>query len=307
MIESKDVKLQRRIQRYGWDRAASYYEDSWRRQLEPAQKLLLEMAALQPGERVLDVACGTGLITFRAAAAVGPRGFVAGSDISMGMIDEASAIAAHRGVANVSFERVDAESLDFPDNHFDVALCSLGLMYVSEPVTALRRMHRPLRPGGRAAVAVWGRRERCGWAGIFPVVDARVESDVCPMFFQLGTGDALAHDMQMAGFSDIEVERITVRLEYASEEEVIEAAFMGGPVALAYSRFDERTRVEAHAEYLQSIERYRIGQGYSVPGEFVVAAGFKREAAAAARPAETTIETGWDREIEPYAGDAVRS
>ena len=81
-----EPKLQRRVQRYGWDKAAGLYEGYWQRQLEPAQNLLLEMLAPQPGEHVLEVACGTGLVTLRVAEAVGPDGAVVGTDISDGML-----------------------------------------------------------------------------------------------------------------------------------------------------------------------------------------------------------------------------
>uniref|UniRef100_Q01W19 Demethylmenaquinone methyltransferase n=1 Tax=Solibacter usitatus (strain Ellin6076) TaxID=234267 RepID=Q01W19_SOLUE len=271
-----DAKLQRRIQRYGWDKAAEEYEEYWRRQIEPAQMRLLELAALRPGERVLDIACGTGLITFPAAIAVGMEGLVVGTDISAGMIDRGREEAAKRGLANVTFQRVDAEALDFPENSFDAAFCSLGLMYVPEPLKALRQMRNALKPGGRMAASVWGQRERCGWAGIFPVVDARVKSEVCPMFFQLGTADNLRAALEMTGFCDIEVERLATMLDYASEEEAIGAAFAGGPVALAYAHFDAEIREEAHAEYLGTIEPYRRGAGYSIAGEFVVALARKK-------------------------------
>ena len=66
-----DARLQRRVQRYGWDKASEHYEQFWARQLAPAHALLLDVAALSPGESVLDVACGTGLVTFAAARAVG--------------------------------------------------------------------------------------------------------------------------------------------------------------------------------------------------------------------------------------------
>ena len=91
-----DPRLQRRVQRYGWDRAVAAYEQGWRAQLEPAHSLMLDMVALQPGERVLDVACGTGLVSFRMAEAVGAQGAVVGTDISGEMVETArrSAVAA---------------------------------------------------------------------------------------------------------------------------------------------------------------------------------------------------------------------
>jgi ubiquinone/menaquinone biosynthesis C-methylase UbiE len=268
-----DPRLQRRVQRYGWDKAAPHYEAFWAAQLGPAQDRLLELAALRPGERVLDVACGTGLITFRAAASVQPGGAVVATDISEQMVTRVAEGATARGLAHVTAQRADAETPVFEAATFDAVLCGLGLMYVPEPPAALREMRRLLRPGGRASVAVWGARSRCGWADIFPIVDRRVQSEVCPMFFQLGTGDVLRREMEEAGFIAVHVDRITTVLEYASADQAIGAAFAGGPVAMAYSRFDEPTREEAHAEYLASIAPYARDGGYAIPGEFVVARG----------------------------------
>ncbi len=267
-----DGRLQRRIQRYGWDRAAACYEDGWRAQLAPAHDSMFEIAALNRGEQVLDVACGSGLVSLRAARAVGAAGTVVGTDISGEMIDVAARAATGQGLRQARFERADAEDLPLADRSFDVALCGLGLMYVPDPVRALQEMRRVLRPWGRAAVAVWGARQACGWAEIFPITDARVASDVCPMFFHLGTGDTLARSFAAAGFAGVEVERIRTVLAYASAEEALRAAFLGGPVALAYGRFDAATRAAVHAEYLRSIAAYAVGDGYRIPGEFVVAA-----------------------------------
>jgi ubiquinone/menaquinone biosynthesis C-methylase UbiE len=266
-------RLQRRIQRYGWDKAAPHYERFWQAQLAPARDVLFSLARLEPGERVLDVACGTGLVTFPAADAVGPAGRVLATDISDSMVAHVSAEAERLGYPQIEAARMDAEDLRVEAGSFDVVLCALGLMYVPDPIAALREAHRVLRPGGRAVVAVWGARSRCGWADIFPIVDARVQSEVCPMFFQLGTGDELSRAMTAAGFADATATRIQSVLEYASAEEACGAAFAGGPVALAYSRFSDRTRDEAHAEYIASIAPYRRDSGYAIPGEFVVARG----------------------------------
>ncbi len=262
-----------RVQRYGWDRASHLYDRSWSRQLAPAQSLLLDRLDVQPGERVLEVACGSGLVTHHLASAVAPSGTVLATDLSGAMLERARERLPESVWEGVSFRRMDAGALDLPDGGFDAAACSLGLMYVPDPGAALREMIRVLDPGGRAGVAVWGARQACGWADIFPIVDARVESEVCPLFFRLGSGDTLAGEMQEAGLRGVEVERIRTTLEYATPEEALEAAFQGGPVAMAYSRFDAATRAVVHREYLASIAPFRSPDGYRIPGEFVVAVG----------------------------------
>jgi ubiquinone/menaquinone biosynthesis C-methylase UbiE len=267
-----EARLQRRVQRYGWDRAVGTYEQGWRAQLDPAHALMLDMIDLRPGDRVLDVACGTGLVSFRAAEAVGAQGAVVGTDISERMVETVRRIAAERAVGNIVFERADAEELPFADGAFDAAVCALGLMYVPDPMRALCEMRRLLRPGGTAAAAVWGARRNCGWAEIFPITDARVTSEVCPMFFHLGTKDTLARTFAAAGFTDIRSERLPTTLCYASAADALGAVFQGGPVALAYSRFDDATKREAHTEYLESIAAYRSDDRYRIPGEFVVTA-----------------------------------
>ena len=262
-----DARVQRRVQRYGWDLAAASYEPTWRAQLAPAQQALLAGAALVPGERVLDVACGTGIVSVAAAQAVGAHGTVVGIDLSNAMVEAARRVA----LPNAAFARMDAEQLEFADAHFDVALCALGLMYLPDPERALAEMRRVLRPGGRIALAVWGERARCGWAALFGIVDAEVASEVCPLFFRLGQGDALAHACAEVGFVDVATQRLATTLAYADGDAACDAAFVGGPVALAWSRFDPAVRTRACARYLDAIAAWRDGAGrYRVPGEFVI-------------------------------------
>src|SRR5580704_2821710 len=177
--------LQRRVQRYGWDKASPYYETFWQRQLKPAQDLLLQMAQFKPGDKVLDVACGTGLVSFRALEEIG-NGDLLGTDISEKMVEVAVSLAAQKGETRARFARMDAEELALEDETFDVVLCALGLMYMPSPLQALNEMRRVLKPGGRVVATVWGQRQHCGWADIFEIVDRHVSSEVCPMFFSLG-------------------------------------------------------------------------------------------------------------------------
>ena len=91
------------------------------------------------------------------------------------------------------------------------------------------------------------------------------------MFFHLGTQDTLANTFAAAGCTEIRVERLTTTLRYATADDAVEAAFRGGPVALAHSRFDEPMRQAVHGEYLDSIAAHKADDGYRLPGEFVVA------------------------------------
>lgn len=279
-----DARLQRRIQRYGWDKAACAYEAGWKESLKDAQGLLLRLADAQPGWHVVDLACGTGLVSLPLARAVGATGHVLATDISQNMIERVRQAASEQHLTRLDAVRADAECLDMlPDASVDLVTCALGLMYVADPGKALIEALRVLKPGGRAVFAVWGERSRCGWAEIFPIVDARVSSEVCPLFFRLGTGAVLAREMAEAGFVDIESTRLTSTLPYEDADEAVRAAFIGGPVALAYERFDEPTRKAAHDDYLASIAPFRIEAGYRIPGEFVVCRGSKPPSAPASR------------------------
>lgn len=272
-----EANLQRRVQRYGWDLAAAVYEPLWQTQLGRAHAALMSCASLTPGARVLDVACGTGLVAFGAADAVGPDGSVVGVDLSGQMIDAARRRAGERGLTNISFARMDAEVLDFPDAHFDTVLCGLGLMYVPDPARAMQEMRRVLRPGGRIVVAVWGERSRCGWSTVFPIVEAEVASEVCPLFFRLGKTDALARLFAGSRFEAIEQQRIATMLSYADADEACRAAFVGGPVAMAWSRFDDGVRARVRSRYVDAIDEWRHAHGYRVPAEFVIVAGTASE------------------------------
>ena len=271
-----DAKLHRRVQRYGWDLAVEMYDRHWVPVLRECSERSLALAALSPGERVLDVATGTGVAAFLAAEAVGASGSVVATDLSSSMIEATQAEAARAGVSNMTFERVDAEDLPYDEGAFDAALCVLGMMYPADPQRAIEQMYRVIKPGGCAVVCVWGKRDRCGWNAIFPIIDARVNSDVCPMFFSLGAPGGLEYAFERAGFTHLHEERVLMTLDWKSDEEACGAMFPGGPVALPYSKFDEATRAAVHAEYLESIAQYRRPDGgYDVPGEFVYMLGRK--------------------------------
>ena len=268
-----DDKLQLWVQRRGWDQAAAVYEESWFQQLQPATEKLLSFANVQPGESVIETASGTGLVTL-VVAEQARDGRVLATDLSKKMLARLALAADAANLTNIETTACSGQAIATEDQ-FDVALCALGLMYMPDPRQAIAELYRTLLPGGRAAVSVWGERRNCGWNSLFGIVDARVQSEVCPMFFAMGAPAALTESLAGQGFVDIVEERISVVLEYPTEEAALTAAFVGGPVALAYTRFDDETKASAHVEYLDTIAQYRSGDGYLMPGEFVIASGRK--------------------------------
>ena len=267
------AKLQLRIQRYGWDEAASVYENEWRQHLAPAQRALLEISDLKPGMKVIETASGTGLMTFPVAEAVGIEGRILATDLSGEMVKSGNLAADKLGLSNVTFQRMNAEALDCKNDMFDRAICALGLMYMPDPSLALKEMKRVLRSDGLASVAVWGERRNCGWAEIFSIVDAHVNSEVCPLFFGLGSVGALTTDLKAAGFTKVEERRIESVLSFDSSEKLLSAMIDGGAVALAAKRFDDETRKNVEGAFLESVATFRNGNRYEIPGEFVIASG----------------------------------
>ncbi|MDX1641824.1 MAG: methyltransferase domain-containing protein [Balneolaceae bacterium] len=267
--------LQRRVQQYGWDKAAPYYDNGWQEQLWPAQERLLASTNIRTGDTVLDVSCGSGLVTLPIAETVTSAGSVTGIDLSEGMLEKARSRTKKLDFSHITYKHMDAENLEFEDHSFDAVVCSLGLMYFPYPEKALHEMYRVVKKGANVSTLVWGARKECGWASIFPIVDKRVNSDVCPLFFQLGTGNALFEAYKKTGFQDISTDRFSTYLSFDNDEEACVAAFWGGAVALAYQKFDQQTREEANQEYLDSIQKFNTGEGYEIPGEFVIVRGSK--------------------------------
>lgn len=121
---------------------------------EPVARDLLNRAELQPGERVLDVACGTGIVTRLASEQVGDSGSVTGLDVNPGML----AVAREVTPSGLTVEWIEApaESIPLPDASFDVVLCQMGLQFMEDRAAALNEMYRVLAPGGRLLVNVPG-------------------------------------------------------------------------------------------------------------------------------------------------------
>lgn len=258
----------REVMRKGWNLTPGIYDRIWTPILRQYSVGCLERLQLRSTDRILDVATGPGTAALLAADQVSD-GFVLGVDISDRFVELAVARAAGR--TNVQFSRHPMEKLDLADGSFDAATCVLGLMYAAPVSSAIGELARVLGPGGRFAACVWGRRDRCSFRDMFPILGRRLQMDVCPLFFSLGTPGAFALALEREGFVDAREERVEVILRYRDDDEACAAVFDGGPGALPFSVFPDDVRRAVCEEYIASLEPYRVGAGFEAPAEFVYA------------------------------------
>ena len=209
-----------------WTAAAAGWQ-KWLETLEaedagPAvTRVLLERADLQRGDVVLDVGSGYGEPGLSAATAVGPDGHVTCLDISGDMLAFAETRARATGLTNVSFVENDVEALELAPASLDVVLSRAAIMYTSNPLETLRRLHTALRPGGRLAVAVWATPDRVAFATPVAVMIETLGVDppaAGPGPFALGAEGALEELVRDAGFTDVVAGTALAVYETASAE-----------------------------------------------------------------------------------------
>src|SRR3954470_18041401 len=174
---------------------------------------LVEYAAPQPGERVLDVACGTGAPSLKIARKVATRGSVVATDVSEEPIKIAAQRAAERNLTNIRFERADVHQLPYADNEFDLITCRYGVMFFSALPQALRELRRVLKPGGRVAFAAWGSFDQPYFRSTVQIIMRRTGTEIPPgaaAMFKFSQPGKLANALSEAGFTDARDELRTV-------------------------------------------------------------------------------------------------
>ena len=156
----------KRVDAASYNLAAVEFDRLTERFSGPLAIRMLEFAQLQAKDHVLDVGTGTGLVALRAGS-LAKNGRIIGIDHSSGMLEQASAKARRSRLDDVvTFQHMDAEQLDFPDQCFDAVLSLYALFHFPEPLVAIREMHRVLRTGGKVVIGVGSGPNRCSWRGV---------------------------------------------------------------------------------------------------------------------------------------------
>ena len=243
-------------------------------EFEPLARLFLTRMGLQRGERVLDVACGTGIVARLAAAQVGESGHVTGLDINEAMLDVARAKGS--GSSTLEWRTGEAGSLPFAEREFDVVLCQQGLQFFADKLTALREMLRVLTPGGRLGLAVWQSLEHDPYGLVIAdALSRHVSQDAADRAgHALGDESELRALLVEAGFCEVQIrtERL-VRTMGPPHESVAMQLASSGRLAAIVGALSAEARAKLFSDIITALQPFRHGQGLRIPrGTFIALA-----------------------------------
>lgn len=268
--------------------ASAEYAEQWRRgkrlrgeTSEAVTKMMLDLANLQVGDRVLELAAGMGELAVMTARRVGPSGFVLATDISTSMLNLAAEAAREASLTNVETRIMEAESLDVAPNSFNAALCRSALMLFPDPAKALAGVYRALKPTGKFAVSVWSTAEKNPFHGLPLAIVARLAKIPVPspgqsgMFALAGEG-VLEECYTKAGFRAVAVHAVSVPRTFPSIAAAVSAMKDSFPrLQTLLAKLSDADRALAWSEIEQQLSRFDGPDGFNAPGEWLVGVGTK--------------------------------
>jgi ubiquinone/menaquinone biosynthesis C-methylase UbiE len=249
--------------------AAELYERVVARHiLGPWAPSLVDAARLAAGERVLDLACGTGVVTRIAAQRVGPRGLVAGVDLNAGMIGVARSLPAPDG-APIEWLEGSALAIPLPDASVDVVLCQQGLQFFPDKALSLREMRRVLDRGGRLALSVWsgtGVYNSAVGRALTRFVDEETASRFCASR-NVPAKKELERLAVAAGFSGVDVRIVRMNLHLPKLDRFTLDHLAGTPVAASIAALEPESRKDIGTSVMQELLPFKEGDGVTYPEE----------------------------------------
>ncbi len=270
-----DAQAMKDRERATWSAASVGWKTHDERLVEfsrPVTEELVRRAGIRPGLRVLDLASGTGEPSLTIAERVGAAGSVLGVDLAEPMLAVARDKATRRGLTNVEYRVADAENLDLPSATFDAATMRWGIMFLPDPVAAMRHVHRVLRDGARLALAAWGPPEANPFLRI-PLDVIRKYTEVptpppgSPGLFAFGPAARLPATLQQAGFGDVGTAELKLRVagfENGADYWKFQRA-IAGPIARLYEPLAPDVRSKIDNEVAAEAENYRAGRQLEIP------------------------------------------
>ena len=240
--------------------------------LGPWAPLLVDAAQVAVGERVLDVACGTGVLARAAAKRVGVTGRVVGVDLNPGMIAVARSLPAR----NAPIEWLERSALDLrlANASFDVVLCQQGLQFFPDKAVALKEMRRVLDHGGRLALSVWNSNSLGVYTGAVSAALVQFVSDEVAVRFTASRKAPTAGELQRlateADFSALEVSVSRINVHLPRIDKFVLDHLSATPVAADIDAADAEVRKKIGASVMEQLQRYVDGDGITYPEETYV-------------------------------------
>lgn len=286
--ESFDPIAFKESTRQQWEKVAEAWNDwspTLQRWLEPATEAMLQMARIAPGDRVLDVAGGSGEPALTVVTRVSPGGYVLSTDITTNLVRLAGENARMRGLNADQFEArvMDGEHLDLTDASFDAVLSRLGLIYFPDRPRSLAEIHRVLKPGGRVALASFTTPAANPFFTI-PITIIRRRAHLpapppgSPGPFSMGSREVMEGALRQAGFLEIETRVVAAPLRFASADECLrfeQESF--GALQQMLTGVSEEERTAIWEEIHQELRRFEGKAGFESPSELLIGAGMRRQ------------------------------
>jgi ubiquinone/menaquinone biosynthesis C-methylase UbiE len=238
----------------------------------PVSQLLLQSADLQPGERVLDVACGTGLIARLAADRVGATGSVTGIDIAPDMIDVAKSVPAPH---TIDWHIADAAALPLPDRAVDVVLCQMGLMFMENRTGAIAEMRRVLVPSGRVVVATPGQIQP-----LYEVMERAIVEQISAELggfvssvFSMYDPEAVAAQLREGGLHNVSATVSTTTFRLPAPAEFLWQYINLTPMAVLVHQAPEPAKAAMEKQFVADVQPQVVDGATVVEQPMVIATG----------------------------------
>ena len=224
-----------------------------------------------PGERVLDVACGTGIVARLAAEHVGAAGQVVGLDVNPAMLAFARSVASKSGAASIEWREASAVTLPLPEAGFDIVTCQLGLQFFGDRAAALREINRVLVSGGRLGLMVWRSIEFSpGFAAFADALERHVSPDAAAIMrapFALHAAGELRALMLAAGFREVTIQPVVGVVRFPSAEQMVHSYVAGSPLAGHVAKVSDDARAALVQQTASALTAFVNPDGLAFPIE----------------------------------------